>query len=1235
LRVLGPLELRSGGIEVPLAGRRMQALLSVLALWRGRPVPDDVVFEALWPGTDGPRDPAGTLRTYITRLRRSVGEDLVPRTPGGYQLLLDPTEVDVVVFDARIRAGLAMLGSGDHRSAESELRSALGLWQGRPWLPLAGWPPADADAVRCVELHAQAEEQAAACLLADGRDDLAVQELLALVELDPTRERRWALLMTALAGMGRHSEALQAYDRARRELIERSGLDLSPELEQLQVAILHHRPLTSATVRSPAPMPAPQPDRARGADGQPDGARSTAAPPPSTAVSGVATPAGTPAADPRGADGEPYVGRLRELREVELVLDGVLAGSGHVLTVTGEPGIGKTRTARHVTARAHAAGATVVWGQGSDRGEVRPYRPWAKVLRDYAASAPPDELRDDLGAGAPDLVQIAPSLEQYLPEVGDPPTLSAEQARFRMADSMLAFLGRAARRRPLVIVFDDLQWLDAASLQLLCTIAEDVHLHPLLLMCCVRDVDTGPDHPLAMVMAALARATRSTQVSLRGLEPRDVDLLLVEHVAGPVPLETSERIAQRTGGNPFFVTEIARLLVTGPGVRGVQSGNFALPGGVRDAVRARLVGLSPGARALLPICTVLGTTFSLDALQIAATSMEDGLANSLEELLRARLLVEHDDRPDRVGFGHSLLRDALYDDLPPIVRRQLHLGVADALDHGSHGSVDHLGAVAHHLRAAGNLVEPERLLEAADAAATQAERAGSYDEAAEWCEVGIRALDLLPGGEPGDAHRRQRRVTLQLGAATNARRGGRLERSQQWFRRAVATASSEAPELLPTAALSWSELWWSAPFAPDVALVDALQAALARVPAGNASLRSRVLSRLATALSFSGPAALVRELSDEAVGLAREVDDPHVLAGALAGRHAALRRSPVGAATREAVSREVLSLANLVGDRELVLEWRAWHVGDLLERGDRAAYSEIDAHAALAADLRQPHHLWIAAVFQAMRALLVGNFDRVEALVQRAYESGRRSGDSAVEVFGTQMLQLRWLQGRLGEMLPLLEHFTAQYPAVPAWRCTLAAAHLEVGNLDAAGALYQPLIDDLDALPVDPLWLTAVTQMAELAAGLSDQRGAARLQETLAPHRDLHLVVGNFGGAMYLGPVARHLGMLAVTLGQLENADRLLSGAVRACDALGSRPWSVRARFEHAQALLGRGGSGDAHRAGQMLDVVIAGATELGMSTLTQRATEAKRRLPEAVPQRPGAVDRRRGLPTGARGDAG
>jgi DNA-binding SARP family transcriptional activator len=336
--VLGRTEVASSdGCVRPVPGRRNRQLFGLYALHLGRSVADDLVFEALW-GDAWPADPSGSLRAYVTRLRRVLDDDgAVSRAQGGYSLVIDPADLDVAVFEQHVSAGRVAGRGGDIPTCLRELRHALDLWRGPPWAPLAGWPPADADVVRCEELHASAQELLAESSMGLGRHAEATEQLTALCERDPFRERYWELLMVALYLSGRQADALRAYQRARDLLVAELGIEPSARLRQLEADVLrqHVEGWTEPTLHRPMAERGPTRER-------------------------------RPSKSPPG-----LIGRDRESAALDEQLQQVLTGVPLVAAVSGEAGIGKTRLLE--TFRAWAAGEDRV-SDAADRvaGDVGP-----------------------------------------------------------------------------------------------------------------------------------------------------------------------------------------------------------------------------------------------------------------------------------------------------------------------------------------------------------------------------------------------------------------------------------------------------------------------------------------------------------------------------------------------------------------------------------------------------------------------------------------------------------------------------------------------------------------------------------------------------------------------------------------------------------------------------------------------------------------------------------------------
>ncbi len=237
LRLLGPLEVSTGGRVVPIGGPKPRTLLAVLALEAGRVVSVDRLVEDLWPA-EPPRTAPHTIQVYVSQLRKALGSEAISTRAPGYVLELEPERVDLHRFVRLADEGRAALGAGDAVAAEVSLREALGLWRGTALADFTYEPFAQAEIARLDELRLVALEARLEADLALGRHAELVSELEALVDSQPLRERPRAQLMLALYRAGRQAEALAAYRAARETLVEELGIDPGPELRNLEAAIL-------------------------------------------------------------------------------------------------------------------------------------------------------------------------------------------------------------------------------------------------------------------------------------------------------------------------------------------------------------------------------------------------------------------------------------------------------------------------------------------------------------------------------------------------------------------------------------------------------------------------------------------------------------------------------------------------------------------------------------------------------------------------------------------------------------------------------------------------------------------------------------------------------------------------------------------------------------------------------------------------------------------------------------
>ncbi|MFQ6028747.1 MAG: serine/threonine-protein kinase PknK, partial [Dehalococcoidia bacterium] len=242
-----------------------------------------------------------------------------------------------------------------------------------------------------------------------------------------------------------------------------------------------------------------------------------------------------------------FVGRQREMGELKAALEDALSGRGRLVTLVGEPGIGKTRTAQELATYAGMRGAQVLWGRCYEEQGMPPHWPWVQAIRSYVRERDPQQLRFEMGAGAADIAEVVSDVKERLPDLGPPSQLdSPEQARFRLFDSITVFLKTASQKQPLVLVLDDLHWADQPSLLLLQFVARDLGNSRLLLVGTYRDVELSRQHPLAETLGELTRERLFQRVLLRGLSREDVGRFIEVAIGVAPPVGLVEAVYTQT-----------------------------------------------------------------------------------------------------------------------------------------------------------------------------------------------------------------------------------------------------------------------------------------------------------------------------------------------------------------------------------------------------------------------------------------------------------------------------------------------------------------------------------------------------------------------------------------------------------------------------------------------------------------------------------------------------------------
>jgi len=337
--------------------------------------------------------------------------------------------------------------------------------------------------------------------------------------------------------------------------------------------------------------------------------------------------------------------------------------------------------------------------------------------------------------------------------------------------------------------------------------------------------------------------------------------------------------------------------------------------------------------------------------------------------------------------------------------------------------------------------------------------------------------------------------------------------------------------------------------------------------------------------------------------MARRVGDPKALVSALRARLYA--RDPTDDLEQRLIAaREMLQLAERIGDREAQREAHDMCFYDLVEKGDVEAADEHLLRAGeLGRAIRQPFHAHNHLIYRTMRTLLQGRYAEAELMARQALEAGKRIRcESAEGIFGMQMFTIRRDQGRLHELAAVLNAFTKDRPASMTWRPGLALMYSELGRADEARAELEHLArDNYAAIPRDVLWPTCLAYLVEVSDFLRDRERASQLYGLLRPYQGHALIVGSCVAC--LGASSHYLGVLAHCLDRADEAVNHFEDALAFNARIGARPWLARSQVRFGALLLERASTTDAPRARELLGNALAIARELGMTSVAQRAS--------------------------------
>ena len=697
---------------------QLQRLIAMLVLEPGERLPRSRIAFRLWP--DSPEAQARTnLRKLLHQLRRGIA-DIDRFIEIGQQDIrwrADPSSrVDAIEFAAALH--------------EQDDARAMAAYRG-DLLPdcYDEWIIEARDRLR--EAAGEALDRLAAAAEENGDLPGAIARASERLELDPCWEPAHRRLMRAHGELGNRAAAMQVYHQCAERLDAELGVSPDPE--------------TQAVYRKV---------RGRGQDTSPV----------SSAV----------------IDSWPMVGREDELARLAAVWEAAAAGRAHLLLISGEPGIGKTRLidefARYiqgegniVRARAYEAAGRLPWG----------------VIVEWLRSQP---IRSAIERVAS---QWRGVLDVLLPELRTAP-LPAEKSkaaiidpsfRRQLFDAVAETL--VAMERPTLLVVDDFQWADTDTIQFISFLIASRAASPLLVAGTVRDEEIGPDHALTRMQIGLGAKGNVTALQLAPLGAA-ATAQLVFHLTGDI-IEPGEadQVWRDTSGIPLFLVEAARARLTGS-----SAGTVPLSPTVRATIASRLDRLSPTVGSVVELAATIGQAFNIDTLTLASKEDEDDVHDAIDELWRRRIIRE---RGAAYDFTHAQIREVACERISPARLRRLHRDIADAMltVHGSEAG-PYSARIARHQEAAG------RVAAAVDAHRHAAEHAAavySLGEAIASCQRGLALFEQLAAGPERDA--RELELRLALGPPAVARDGYGSAIARQSYERSLVLCKRLGREVEP------------------------------------------------------------------------------------------------------------------------------------------------------------------------------------------------------------------------------------------------------------------------------------------------------------------------------------------------------------------------------------------------------------------------------------------------------
>ncbi|GAB3218808.1 hypothetical protein GCM10027447_00100 [Glycomyces halotolerans] len=795
----------------------------------------------------------------------------------------------------------------------------------------------------------------------------------------------------------------------------------------------------------------------------------------------------------------PLIGREHPASQLRAAVERTAASHGGLALVTGEAGIGKTALVTDIATTCRGD-LRVLFATSWESEAVPEYWLWTQVVRSLRGQLD-DETWERLPVDAPAVGALLGRTETSLP------------SEFELFDAVTQLLIAASHRKPLLVVLDDLHFADCGSVELLKFVSQHTWFERIMFVGTYRDTEIDPGHRLRGTMLPLV--AKALMVTLDGLDEAGVAELVRGTVGtAPEPDVVSE-ITRRTGGNPFFVEQTARLWAAGQPVDSSTAG-------MRDALQRRLEQLDERLTRMLTLASVGGREFHAAVMAQAAGMDVHDIETALDVACQTKLVRrEH----DRYVFVHDLVRETLYRSMSDDEVAVHHGCIVRALAADeSLQKLMHAPEMAHHAWLAGDTLDPETAVHFLARAGAEANS----------CVTGATAeIHFRRAVERCTPEMGRRRTLLRLELAGVLKHLRRDQEARTVYDRALLEASDSGDPLLLIRAIMASP--------QDERIGDLVR------------MKTRAFESLVGRAPEPGlgHSELTRRLLTEYMTAARERGTDEDVAFGLWATHSILW-GPGTAARRRRLVEELEQISQRTGDLDSRLFAASLCWVAMLEQGDPAYRGQLETFCALASSTDAERWQHAVQVDRSIIDLLRGRFEDAAARIETA---GASAGDDPM--YNDLIRHLRWeLRYARGEAPdPMPEAWRSVFGNWPTDLLTGLTA-LRRGDNAEARRVHDRLGAETDDFSS---WSSLRLRFeAELAAAERDAELAARVREQLRPHEGEWLIA--MWGCSVNGPISYWLGIMDAALGERERAAEHLAAAIEQCERLDARLWAELAR---------------------------------------------------------------------------